>query len=178
MVFGPYEDARRAAREGRSVVSVISETNRLVNTLLPMHVKVSFWLTNVPYFALAYRCACVPPPHVNAPLMHSLALSIVALVSSAFHGSVLFGSSDSSWPTRLLPADLLAANTYGLALASSVGLSRVLSLFALPLLLLFAAAKLKRRGHLVAYAVGHGAWHVMSAAAMHHCLFSAASAVG
>jgi hypothetical protein len=177
MVFGPVQDALRAKREGRNVLQIMSESNKLVNARLPLWTKVTFWLTNAPYFLLSARLLHEPRPHhsVGEPALHAVALAVVAMVSTAFHGSMLFGSASylvgSRWPPRLLAADLLAANSYGALLATRVGFWRVVRLFSIPLILLLASARLKRRGFVVAYAAGHGAWHLLSAAAMWRCLY-------
>ena len=95
----------------------------------------------------------------------------VALASTAFHGVVLFGPPDSPWQRRLMAVDLLFANGYGVVLACMIGVGRVAWLFALPVVLLVAAAKLKRAGRIVSYAMFHGTWHLLSCAAMSQSIF-------
>ena len=167
MVFGPLLDALVAGREGTSTMHVLSRGNQLVSTQLSLRVKLAFWLTNVPYYLLAVRVATAssPLPVSGSQHAHALAIAVVAVVSTAFHGAVLFLGSGSRWPKRLLSADLIAANGYGAVLAWLCGVERVLSAFALPLLLLLTSATLKRTGRVVSYAALHGAWHVLSAGA-------------
>lgn len=179
MVFGPLLDAMVANREGTSPMHVLSRGNLLVSTQLSLRVKVAFWLTNVPYYLLAVRVATTSSSETGLPGVpgsqhaHALAIAVVAIVSTAFHGSVLFLASSSRWPKRLLSADLIAANGYGAILAWLCGVERVLAAFALPLLLLLASATLKRTGRVLSYAAFHGAWHVLSAGAMARCLYDA-----
>ena len=172
MVFGPVLDYRAARQRGVSTVQVLSEGNARVSTKLPTHVKVIFWLTNVPYWFLAVELGCGAAPHVGSRSTHALAASMVAVASTAFHGSVLFGPVASPWPRRLLSADILAANSYGVALACCCGLFVALRRFILPLALLAGAASAKRAGHVQSYAWLHGTWHVWSCLAMWQCLYS------
>ena len=173
MVFGPVLDAIAARREGKSSLAVVSRGHHLVNTQLPWKLKLCFWLTNLPYHALAFCVAFGPAPKLAGPRWaHIVATSIVAATSTAFHGAVLFGDSNSRWPNRLLSADLLTANGYGVVLAALCGVQRVVTIFGLPLLLLFSAARRKRAGDVVSYAYLHGIWHVLSAAAIWRCAYS------
>ena len=173
MVFGPILDALNAQKRNVSAVQVISEGNRLVSTRLPLPAKVAFWLTNIPYWALATELCAGASPQVAGPrAAHALAVAIVAGVSTAFHGSVLFGSVTSRWPVRLLKADITCANSYGLVLAFLCGWSFALQNFGFPLLLLFGAARSKRTGQIAQYAWLHGAWHILSCAAMWRCLYA------
>ena len=114
MVFGPILDALAARERGVSVVQVLSEGNRLVAARLSFQAKLVFWLTNVPYWALAVELCTGAPPLVAGPRgAHALAAIIVATASTIFHGSVLFGPVNSAWPPRLLRADIICANGYG-----------------------------------------------------------------
>ena len=168
MVFGPVLDALAARKRGVSTVQVLSEGNRQVSLQLSEFAKLAFWLTNVPYWALASSLWLQQPR--DSPPAHAIALTTISLVSTAFHGSVLFGPLDSHWPRRLLTADILAANAYGMFLATLVGFSLALRYFGLPLVLLAGAARAKRRGSIATYAWCHGVWHVLSCAAMWRCL--------
>ena len=172
MVFGPVLDALTARQRGVSTLRILSEGNRQVTLRLSLTHKVIFWLTNAPYWALAAELWCGDAPHVAGDrAVHACAMCIVAGVSTAFHGSVLFGPADSIWPARLLSADILCANCYGVFLASLCGWLVALRYFPLPLILLAVAAKSKRVGRIGLYAWGHGLWHVLSAAAMWRCLY-------
>ena len=175
MVFGPILDSVAARRRGVPMVQVLSEGNRLVALRLPWGAKLAFWLTNLPYWALAaalWSGSVSPAPLAGSATAHALSASVVACASTAFHGMVLFGPVDSAWPRRLLSADIFAANLYGLVLSLLCGLYRALRHFGLPLLLLMGAAKAKRAGHITTYACFHGTWHVFSCAAMWRCLQS------
>ena len=175
MVFGPLLDYQRARREGKSITQVWGQGQQLVNTSLPFGVKIAFWLTNVPYFLLSALLSAGAEPLIpGGRLTHALAVTCVAIASTAFHGSALFLSPTSPWPSRLLVGDLLFANGYAIGLATRVGLSRMLYTFGVAVVFLATSARLKRRGSAVGYALGHGIWHVLSAAAMWHCLFVAA----
>lgn len=172
MVLGTLLDASTARQRNVSVLQVVSEGNRLIATQIPLPWKVAFWLTNLPYFALAAELAFGAPPRVSPQGAHALAVSVVACVSTLFHGSVLFGALDSPWPARLLSADITCANGYGVALACQCGWSMALWQFSLPLLLLAAAARSKRSGRVGTYAWCHGTWHVASCHAMWRCLYT------
>ena len=126
MVVGPVMDLLAARRAGASVTCVLAHNNRLVSTRLDMRTRVAFWLTNVPYWMLAAHLLEVPTPlasgHVGLGQAHALAAACVALASTSFHGSVLFGSGKRAYgaielSTVLLVADVLAANGYALTLA-------------------------------------------------------------
>lgn len=180
-MVGPILDLLQARREPNgSAVVVFSRGNRLVTTLVPWHLKLVFWLTNVGYWVLATQLLIGGEvlQVAGARWQHALAALVVASASTAFHGAVLFGGVDSQWPPRLIAADLVAANGYGVALAALCGVSRVLRVFAMPICALFAAARLKRRGAVLSYAALHGLWHVLSALAMWHCLFGGLPGTG
>ena len=99
MVFGPLLDAMAARRRGVPMTQVLSEGNRRVATQLPFATKAIFWLTNVPYWCLATELCFGAPPQIAGPrAAHAICAFIVALVSTAFHGAVLFGPLDSLWP--------------------------------------------------------------------------------
>ena len=172
MVFGPILDALAARERGVSVVQVLSEGNRLVAARLSFQAKLVFWLTNVPYWALAVELCTGAPPLVAGPRgAHALAAIIVATASTIFHGSVLFGPVNSAWPPRLLRADIICANGYGACLSLLVGLPFALRQFGLPLLFLAGAAKAKRSGYIAIYAWCHGIWHILSCFAIWRCLY-------
>ena len=172
MVFGPILDALAARERGVSVVQVLSEGNRLVAARLSFQAKLVFWLTNVPYWALAVELCTGAPPLVAGPRgAHALAAIIVATASTIFHGSVLFGPVNSAWPPRLLRADIICANGYGACLSLLVGLPFALRQFGLPLLFLAGAAKSKRSGYIAIYAWCHGIWHILSCFAIWRCLY-------
>lgn len=172
MVFGPVLDALAARKRGVSPLRVLAEGNRNVALRLSTSNKIIFWLTNVPYWALATELWCGPAPHVAGPrFAHAVSAVLVASVSTAFHGCVLFGPVDSPWPARLLSADILCANGYGVTLACLCGWLTALRYFWLPLIFLAGAARTKRAGRILTYAWMHGLWHVLSAAAMWRCLY-------
>ena len=103
----------------------------------------------------------------------------MAAASSAFHGCVLFCGSSASYErltARLLVLDIVAANGYGVALACYAGLAHAASVFVVPLALLTWSAVAKRSGQPVTYAVGHGAWHLLSAAALWRLHYSSGTA--
>ena len=103
--------------------------------------------------------------------MHAVASFLIALVSTTFHGWVMYGPVERSpWPRRLLTADILAANSYGAYLSFSSGVLTALRNFGPALLLLAGAARAKRRGYILSYAWMHGTWHVLSAVGMRNCL--------
>ena len=108
---------------------------------------------------------------IFATTVQAFAVVVVASASTAFHGSVLFGPVESAWPRRLLSADILCANSYGVLLALLAGFSIALRAFGLPVLLLAGAARAKRAGRVSTYAWLHGTWHVLSCAAMWRCLY-------
>ena len=158
MVFGPILDGLRAKREGKSLVHVWNQGQQFVNAGLPLSAKLMFWATNAPYFFLAAQLWIGAQPLApGAQGMHAVALTVMAVVSTAFHGAAMFGSSNSPWPSRLLIADLTCANGYGLLLAGLLGFWRVLMIFAPAVLCLAAAAQLKRRRSAWGYVVGHRA---------------------
>ena len=174
-------DARNAQREGKDLVHVILEGNRFVSRRLSSTTKLLFWLTNMPYYLLsAHLMTCKPEAIVAAgpPLIHATTVLVIAMVSTAYHGMQVFGEAYNVWEPRLLFADLLAANGYGVVLIILVGVGRVLKFFAIPLLFLFAGARLKRQASPHGFVVGHGVWHILSAAAMWSCLFQAHVGVG
>ena len=158
-------DATKARREGKSMTHVWAQGQQLINARLPFHAKLAFWLTNVPYYAVAARLISGPLPLVaGSPSTHGLCLVLIALASTGFHGTALFGSPTSSLPSRLLVCDLLFANGYAIYLGTCVGIGRMLRVFGVPVVFLAASASLKRRGSVTGYAWGHGIWHVLSAA--------------
>ena len=133
------------------------------------------------YWALAARLATRPSPLAGPPWspLHALAALLVAAASSAFHGCVLFGGGAASYErvtARLLVLDIVAANGYGVALACYAGLADAAAVFAVPLALLTWSAVAKRSGQPVTYAVGHGAWHLLSAAALWRLHYSSGTA--
>ena len=170
MVVGPVLDAVAARKAGTSAFQILNKNNRLLVSGLSFRTRVLFWLTNLPYWALAARLATLPSPLAGLSLspLHALAALLVAAASTAFHGCVLFGGGSVSYErltSRLLVLDIIAANGYGVALAS-YGLADAAVVFAVPLALLTWSAVAKRTGQPVTYAVGHGAWHLLSAAAL------------
>ena len=172
MVFGPLLDVRKARREGKSMTHVWAQGQQLINSRLPFPAKLAFWLTNVPYYAVAARLICGPLPlAAGAPWTHAVCMVLIALASTGFHGASLFGSPTSTLPSRLLVCDLLFANGYAVYLGTCVGIARMLRVFGVPVLFLAGSASLKRRGSVAGYAWGHGIWHILSAAAMWSCLF-------
>ena len=171
MVVGPLMDALAARKSGTSAIQILSKNNRLLISGLSFRTRALFWLTNLPYWALAARLATLPSPLAGPPWssLHALAALLVAAASSAFHGCVLFGGGSASYErvtARLLVLDIIAANSYGVAFACYAGLADAVVVFAVPLALLTWSAVAKRSGQPVAYAVGHGAWHLLSAAAL------------
>jgi len=171
MVVGPLMDALAARKAGTSAVQILNKNNRLLISGLSFRTRALFWLTNLPYWALAARLATLPSPLAGPPWspLHALAALLVAAASSAFHGCVLFGGGSASYErvtARLLVLDIVAANGYGVALACYAGLADAAAIFAVPLALLTWSAVAKRSGQPVTYAVGHGAWHLLSAAAL------------
>lgn len=177
MVVGPAMDLL----SGRDPLQVLAQGNRAVSIHLSLRVKVLFWLTNGPYWALGFSLLVSAPPHLppdrGPTAMHGLAMLTVAAVSSLFHGAVLSrpAFAPAGQLERLIPfflaADLTVANAYGLYLAVASGFLLALRFFALPLLLLTASAYTKRRGHIRVYAALHGAWHVLSCAAICRLLY-------
>jgi len=160
-VIGPVLDAIVARSEGTSPSLVLSRGNKLVASL-PWSVRIAFWLTNLPYFALAARLCVSAELH----MAHCVAVCIVATASTCFHGAVLFGTAISPrLAPKLMVVDLIAANGYGLVLMALKGAQRVLLLFAAPVGVLTLSAVMKRRQMPHAYAMLHGAWHLLSAAA-------------
>jgi len=171
MVFGPILDMLAARDRGVSAVQVLSEGNLRVSRL-PLATKVAFWLTNLPYYVLAFELSVGAAPRVGGPrTAHALAAVVVASISTAFHGSVLFGPVQSAWPRRLLAADITAANGYGAALAVLRGPSFAIRRFGIPLVFLAGAARTKRSGAVTSYAWLHGAWHILSCYAIWRCLY-------
>jgi len=163
MVVGPVLDALAARRDGTSAIGVFTKNNRLLVAGLSLHHRVLFWLTNLPYWALAAWLAD------SGRFGHASAAACVAAASSAFHGAQMFGGSSEAngrRTSRLIALDLVCANGYGLALANSAGLGLALRIFAAPVALLTASAVLKRRNAPRGYALCHGAWHLASAAGM------------
>jgi hypothetical protein len=178
MVVGPVMDLIAAQKVGSSAITILNRNNRLLVERLPMRVRLAFWLTNVPYWALAAMLVVEPAPLAGSSTMaaaHMFAVAVVALVSTSFHGAVLFGGSLGGDYQRvtagLLLADLICANGYGLVLACCAGLRRTCLIFAMPVAILTASAYLKRRGRPRAYAALHGAWHALSAACMWRLLY-------
>lgn len=173
MVIGPILDALAARKTGTTAVHVLNKGNRLLISNLSLRIRIAFWLTNVPYWLLAGRLLHTPCA-MALPAAHALAGLVIASVSTAFHGVVLFGGGASSYERvtqRLLMLDISAANGYGITLSLYAGLSHAAVVFALPLLLLTASAVLKRRGRAASYAALHGSWHVLSATALWHLLY-------
>lgn len=177
MVVGPILDALAARKAGTSAVQVLNKNNRLLIAQLSLRVRLLFWLTNVPYWGLAARLAASPAPLAGSwSVMHALAALTVALVSTAYHGAVLFGGGASSASyqrvtSRLLLLDMIAANGYGIALSCYAGLAHAAAVFALPVTMLSIGAVVKRRGQPLTYAWLHGLWHVTSAACLGHILY-------
>ena len=177
MVVGPILDALAARKAGTSAVHVLNKGNRLLIAQLSLRVRLIFWLTNVPYFGLAARLAASPAPLAGSwNALHALAVLVVALVSTAFHGAVLFGGGASSASyqhvtSRLLLLDLIAANGYGIALSCYAGLAHAAVVFTLPVAMLTVGAVMKRRGQPLTYAWMHGLWHLSSAACLGHILY-------
>ena len=171
MVVGPIMDALIARREGSRSMHVLTRGNRQVAATLSVRAKVTFWLTNLPYFALSAWVAFHDHPSRTAVARvwqwHCAATWLVAVISSAFHGAVLF---ESRAAPRLMALDISVANGYGLSLMWVCGLHNVARLFAGPLALLCVSAYAKRTGRPYTYAVAHGAWHILSAYAMWRCL--------
>lgn len=127
--------------------------------------RIAFWLTNLPYWALAAWLLAFG----GRPPAHAAAVTVVAAASTAFHGAVMFGGGSSQYErvTRWLFAiDVLCAHFFGVALAMEVGFTEASRIFFAPVLLLTASAVLKRRGSPRGYAWVHGAWHVVSAIGM------------
>ena len=177
-MVGPILDAIAARKRGTSTLAVLSANNRLMVKGLPVRVRIAFWLTNAPYWYLAATLACTPPPLAASSAACAWALfvaaALVAVVSTAFHGAVLFGPAlglglgpaYERVTSALLMGDILLANAYGVALAAMAGVRRAAGVFAAPVALLMVSAVLKRRGRPKGYAALHGAWHVLSAAGM------------
>ena len=202
MVVGPILDALAARKAGTSAVQVRARTpstrvcqahssvvcpaaaqvqnknNRLLIASLPMRTRVLFWLTNLPYWALAAQLATVPSPLV-APAwrpLQAVAALLIAAVSTAFHGVVLFGGGSASYERltrQLLILDISIANGYGAGLACCAGLAEAAKVFAVPVLLLTWSAVAKRVGQPKVYAFGHGAWHLLSAFGLWWLLYPA-----
>ena len=176
MVIGPIMDAIAARKAGTSTVLVRNKGNRLLIQSLSVRTRLLFWLTNLPYWALPARLATAPSTLVGpawSPL-HTCCALLIAIVSSAFHGVVLFGGGSSSYERltkRLLVLDIAVANGYGAGLACYAGLADAAAVFAIPLLLLTWSAVAKRIGQPLTYAVGHGAWHLLSAAGLWWLLY-------
>ena len=173
-------DIARARKEGVSPLEVLVRGNRFVSSQLPLRVKLVFWLTNGPYWALAMALAVEPPalPASCGPSwLHAMALLLIAIASSVFHGAVLSntalggGRALERLTPVLLGADMIAANAYGFSLAFLFGIMRSVSLFSVPILLLMSSAYTKRSGRPVLYAALHGTWHLLSAAAMWRVLY-------
>ena len=177
MVFGALLDQAVATKLGTSSVAVLTRGNLGVQGL-SLRVRLLFWLTNLPYWLLALRLLLAPADLLGAGQfghqLHVAAATVVALASTAFHGAVLFGDARAQLVLvpKLLTLDLLAANSYGAALAVLRGVSLVLPAFSAPLVCLAASAIFKRIGRPNAYAAGHGTWHVLSALAIEHCIFA------
>jgi hypothetical protein len=161
MVVGPLLDLLHARKEQVSPTVILGRGNLLVTTL-PFGVRVAFWLTNLPYYLLAVRLA-----DEGVSTKHCIAVAVIAVVSTCFHGAVLFGASlPAGTVPRLMILDVVAANGYGLSLMALHGVGRIARLFALPVCFLSVSAVLKRRQQPHAYAALHGAWHLLSAAAI------------
>ena len=119
MVVGPVMDVLKAQREGKDVLHVIMEGNRLLSTHLSTTAKLMFWLTNVPYYVLAAKIGSSAPSSIvpaGSPSMHAAAVLGIAIVSTAYHGIQVF-DPQNPWSPRLLTADICAANGYGILLA-------------------------------------------------------------
>lgn len=163
MVVGPILDAMTARRMGSSAVAIASKNNRLLVAGLSLTERIVFWSTNVPYWALA---ACLVD---GGLVLHAVCAGMVAAVSTAFHGVVMFGAG-SPWydraTQRLIALDILAANVYGGVLAAGAGLVASLRIFGPAVLLLTLSAVLKRCGSPRGYVWLHGTWHVLSAYGM------------
>ena len=164
-MVGQLLDAMTARAEKTSAAVILSRGNRIV-AALPLGVRITFWLTNLPYFALTARLFA----DADVASAHAIAVGVVALASTCFHGAILFGAAlPPALAPRLMALDLVAANGYGIVLMALRGLRRVLALFAVPVCVLVSSAVLKRRQRPMAYAALHGLWHVLSAAASKRC---------
>lgn len=181
MVFGPAMDVARARKEGVPALHVLLQGNQLVISKLSPRSKLAFWCSNGPYWMLALALLASPPglpAGCGAGWQHALAVLIVALASSMYHGLVLtmrperaIHSVTASFTAILLGLDMIAANCYGVTLAWVFGLARCLGLFILPLMLLMTSAVIKRKGNPRLYALLHGVWHILSAIAMWRLLY-------
>ena len=93
MVVGVIMDARRAASEGKSTLTVLTNGNLQVATHLSLSTRLLFWATNAPYWLLAAQLLHAPPPSSAWPRAHAASVAGVALISTLYHGAVLFGLS-------------------------------------------------------------------------------------
>ena len=178
MVVGVIMDARRAASEGKSTLTVLTNGNLQVATHLSLSTRLLFWATNAPYWLLAAQLLHAPPPSSAWPRAHAASVAGVALISTLYHGAVLFGLSLKLPPrvfqaltARLLALDVVAANAYGVALVVFSGVARSAPRFAPPLTLLLVGARAKRTSRPVTFAWCHGLWHIFSAYVMFWTLY-------
>ena len=120
------------------------------------------------------------PRQCGSAFAHAVANFAVATASTLFHGAVMAASALGGGrvaplidqiTAAFLGFDLLAANIYGASLAYLMGFVRPLLLFAPPLLLLVSSAYVKRQGSPKLYALLHGTWHLLSAAAIYRLLY-------
>ena len=65
MVVGVIMDARRAASEGKSTLTVLTNGNLQVATHLSLSTRLLFWATNAPYWLLAAQLLATPPHEVD-----------------------------------------------------------------------------------------------------------------
>ena len=89
-----------------------------------IHNGLLFWLTNMPYYLLSAHLMTSKPEAIVAagpPLIRTATVLVIAMVSTAYHGMQVFGEAYNVWEPRLLFADLLAANGYGVVLIILVG---------------------------------------------------------
>ena len=107
-----------------------------------------------------------------------IAMNALYLISTLYHGAVLFGLSLKLPPrvfqaltARLLALDVVAANAYGVALVVFSGVARSAPRFAPPLTLLLVGARAKRTSRPVTFAWCHGLWHIFSAYVMFWTLY-------
>ena len=74
-------DALAARKSGTSAVQILNKNNRLLISGLSFRTRALFWLTNLPYWALAARLATLPSPLVGPPWspLTNLSVCLVAL---------------------------------------------------------------------------------------------------
>ncbi|CAK0855444.1 unnamed protein product [Prorocentrum cordatum] len=157
------------------------ESHLSVARPLTLAQRLLFWSTNLPYWALlAAVCLRGARPAMGPAPVHCVAAFAVALSSSLFHmvqlrlGGPLCGRccptaclkhlGTPACLTRLIVADVSCAAGYGACLLAWDAAS--VKWLLPPLLFLFGGAFLRRQGQAVAYAVAHGLWHLLSAAAL------------